>query len=402
MLSINMDDVMQVLTNVRGYLIAFGVVLALAVVVMIAVRKLPKAKKKMIRAQSGLAILLALTIVVNLICTGPMSTMLDLVSGSGTISEETSAKATQLVNEITADGVVLAKDEDGILPVASGSKLNVFGWASTNPCYGGTGSGALNATYPVTDLLTGLHDAGIETNEELSKFYTDYKADRPSVSIAAQDWTLPEPNVSLYTDEMMENAKAFSDTAMVVITRVGGEGADLPTDMASVVDGSWIRRVAQAYGSERGTTYYNGTYDDSLNEGNDWDKGDHFLQLSNREEDLLDLVTANFDNVILVYNGANAFQMDFLKDYPQIKGVLLCPGTGQSGFEGFGKVVSGEVNPSGRTVDTYVSNLKNAPWWNNFGDFKYTNTEELNSDSTFFDPEGTTPQRIKDSPGCTG
>ena len=394
MLSINLDDVMQVLTNVRGYLIAFGVVALLAIVVMIAVRKLPKAKKKMIRAQSGLAILLALTIVVNLICTGPMSTMLDLVSGSGTITEETSAKATELVNEITADGVVLAKDEDGILPVASGSKLNVFGWASTNPCYGGTGSGALNTAYPVTDLLTGLHDAGIETNEELSKFYTDYKADRPSVGMVAQDWTLPEPNVSLYTDEMMENAKAFSDTAMVVITRVGGEGADLPTDMASVVDGSWIRRVAQAYGSERGTAYYNGTYDDSLNEGNDWDKGDHFLQLSNREEDLLDLVTANFDNVILVYNGANAFQMDFLKDYPQIKGVLLCPGTGQSGFEGFGKVVSGEVNPSGRTVDTYVSNLKNAPWWNNFGDFKYTNIEELNSDSSFFDPEGTTPSFV--------
>ena len=394
MLSINLDDVMQVLTNVRGHLIAFGVVALLAIVVMIAVRKLPKAKKMMIRAQAGLAILLALTIVVNLICTGPMSTMLDLVSGSGTITEETSAKATELVNEITADGVVLAKDEDGILPVASGSKLNVFGWASTNPCYGGTGSGALNTAYPVTDLLTGLHDAGIETNEELSKFYTDYKADRPSVGMVAQDWTLPEPNVSLYTDEMMENAKAFSDTAMVVITRVGGEGADLPTDMASVVDGSWIRRVAQAYGSERGTAYYNGTYDDSLNEGNDWDKGDHFLQLSNREEDLLDLVTANFDNVILVYNGANAFQMDVLKDYPQIKGVLLCPGTGQSGFEGFGKVVSGEVNPSGRTVDTYVSNLKNAPWWNNFGDFKYTNTEELNSDSSFFDPEGTTPSFV--------
>ena len=394
MLSINLDDVMQVLTNVRSYLIAFGVVLALAIIVMVAVRKLPKAKKKMIRAQSGLAILLALTIVVNLICTGPMSTMLDLVSGSGTINEETSAKATELVNEITAEGVVLAKDEDNVLPVASGSKLNVFGWSSTNPCYGGTGSGALNDAYPVTDLLTGLHDAGIETNEELSKFYTDYKADRPSVGMVEQDWTLPEPNVNLYTDEMMENAKAFSDTAMVVITRVGGEGADLPTDMASVVDGSWIRRVAQAYGSERGTAYYNGTYDDSLNEGNDWDKGDHFLQLSNREEDLLDLVTSNFDNVILVYNGANAFQMDFLKDYPQIKGVLLCPGTGQSGFEGFGKVVSGEVNPSGRTADTYVSDLTAAPWWNNFGDFKYTNTEDLNSDASFFDPEGTTPSFV--------
>ena len=394
MLSINMDDVMQVVSNIQNYLIAFGVVLVLALLVMFAVRKMPKAKKKMIRAQSGLAILLALAIVVNLICTGPMSTMLDLVSGEGSISEETSAEATELVNEITQEGIVLAQNDDNILPVASGSKLNVFGWSSTNPCYGGTGSGALNTAYPVTDLLTGLHDAGIETNEELSKFYTDYKADRPSVGMVEQDWTLPEPNVNLYTDEMMENAKAFSDTAMVVITRVGGEGADLPTDMASVVDGSWIRRVAQAYGSERGTAYYNGTYDDSLNEGNDWDKGDHFLQLSNREEDLLDLVTSNFDNVILVYNGANAFQMDFLKDYPQIKGVLLCPGTGQSGFEGFGKVVSGEVNPSGRTADTYVSDLTAAPWWNNFGDFKYTNTEDLNSDASFFDPEGATPSFV--------
>ena len=288
-----------------------------------------------------------------------------------------------LNKQIAAEGIVLLKNDEGRMPYSTDTTFSFVSHSAVSYIGGNK-----------VDMKTAFEDAGFGVNEELSKFYTDYKADRPSVSIAAQDWTLPEPNVSLYTDEMMENAKAFSDTAMVVITRVGGEGADLPTDMASVVDGSWIRRVAQAYGSERGTTYYNGTYDDSLNEGNDWDKGDHFLQLSNREEDLLDLVTANFDNVILVYNGANAFQMDFLKDYPQIKGVLLCPGTGQSGFEGFGKVVSGEVNPSGRTVDTYVSNLKNAPWWNNFGDFKYTNTEELNSDSTFFDPEGTTPSFV--------
>ena len=387
MLSINLDDVMQVLTNVRSYLIAFGVVLALAIIVMVAVRKLPKAKKKMIRAQSGLAILLALTIVINLICTGPMSTMLDLVSGSGTISEETSAKATQLVNEITAEGVVLAKDEDNVLPVASGSKLNVFGWSSTNPCYGGTGSGALNTAYPVTDLLTGLHDAGIETNEELSKFYTDYKADRPSVGMVEQDWTLPEPNVNLYTDEMMENAKAFSDTAMVVITRVGGEGADLPTDMASVVDGSWIRRVAQAYGSERGTAYYNGTYDDSLNEGNDWDKGDHFLQLSNREEDLLDLVTSNFDNVIVVYNGANAMELGWVKDYSQIKSVIWCAGTGQSGFNSLGSILCGDVNPSGRTIDTFVYDLTETPTWNNIGNFNYTNMDEFTVPGSKFSAE---------------
>lgn len=394
MLSINMDDVMQVVSNIQNYLIAFGVVLVLALLVMFAVRKMPKAKKKMIRAQSGLAILLTLAIVVNLICTGPMSTMLDLVSGEGSISEETSAEATELVNEITQEGIVLAQNDDNILPVASGSKLNVFGWASTSPCYGGTGSGALNDAYPVTDLLTGLHDAGIETNDELSKFYTDYCSTRPTVGMSKQDWTLPEPNVSLYTDEMMANAKAYSDTAMVVITRVGGEGADLPTDMSAVVDGSWIRRVAEYRGSEKGAGYYNGTYDDTLNEGNDWDKGDHFLQLSNREEELIDLVTSNFDNVIVVYNGANAFEMDWVKNYPQIKGVLLCPGTGQSGFEGFGRVVAGEVNPSGRTADTYAADLTASPWWNNFGDFKYTNTSEFNSNASGFDPEGTTPSFV--------
>ena len=399
MLSINMDDVMQVVSNIQNYLIAFGVVLVLALLVMFAVRKMPRAKKKMIRAQSGLAILLALAIVVNLICTGPMSTMLDLVSGEGSISEETSAEATELVNEITQEGIVLAQNDDNILPVASGSKLNVFGWASTSPCYGGTGSGALNDAYPVTDLLTGLHDAGIETNDELSKFYTDYCSTRPSVGMAQQDWTLPEPNVSLYTDEMMANAKAYSDTAMVVITRVGGEGADLPTDMSAVVDGSWVRRVTDYRGSQRGAGYYNGTYDDSLNEGNDWDKGDHFLQLSNREEELIDLVTSNFDNVIVVYNGANAFEMDWVKNYPQIKGVLLCPGTGQSGFEGFGRVVAGEVNPSGRTADTYAADLTASPWWNNFGDFKYTNATELDSDSSSFDPAGATASFVNYAEG---
>ena len=67
MLSINMDDVMQVISNIKNYLIAFGVVLVLALIVMFAVRKMPKAKKKLIRAESGIAILLALAIVANLI-----------------------------------------------------------------------------------------------------------------------------------------------------------------------------------------------------------------------------------------------------------------------------------------------------------------------------------------------
>ena len=253
--------------------------------------------------------------------------MLDLISGSGTIEEKTSEEATEFVKEIVEEGVVLAKNEENVLPVASGSKLNVFGWASVNPCYGGTGSGALNDAYPTIDILQGLKDAGIETNTELSEFYTKYKADRPAVAMWQQDWTLPEPNVSQYSDELMANAKEFSDTAMIVITRVGGEGADLPNDMAAVVDGSYAT-------NGRNSGYYAATYDDALNEGNDWDAGDHFLQLSNREEELVGLVTSNFEKVILVYNGANSFELGFVKDYPQIKGVLLVPGTGQSGKEG--------------------------------------------------------------------
>ena len=356
MLSINMDDVMQVVSNIQNYLIAFGVVLVLALLVMFAVRKMPKAKKKMIRAQSGLAILLALAIVVNLICTGPMSTMLDLVSGEGSISEETSAEATELVNEITQEGIVLAQNDDNILPVASGSKLNVFGWASTSPCYGGTGSGALNDAYPVTDLLTGLHDAGIETNDELSKFYTDYCSTRPTVGMSKQDWTLPEPNVSLYTDEMMANAKAYSDTAMVVITRVGGEGADLPTDVSQV------------------------TYD-AGHSYNDFEPGDHYLQLSKTEKDMIDLVCKNFDKVVVVYNGANAMELGWVKDYSQIKSVVWCAGTGQSGFNALGSILCGDVNPSGRTIDTFVYDLTQTPTANNFGNFTYTNMDEFKASS---------------------
>lgn len=381
MLSINMSDVMNVLSSISSYLIAFAVVLVLAIIVMIAVRKQPKANKRLIRGEACVAILVALLIVVNLICTGPMRTMLELVSAKSELSDETTAEATALVSEIVEEGVVLAKNENAILPVASGSKLNVFGWASTSPCYGGTGSGALNTAYPTTDLLTGLKDAGIETNAELSQFYVDYQSERPTVGMWAQDWTLPEPNVSLYTDELIANAKAFSDTAMIVITRVGGEGADLPDDMVAVVEGRWLGQDGVNASDE---TYYAGVYDDTMNSGNDWDEGDHFLQLDNREEEMVELVCNNFDKVIVVYNGANAFELDWVNQHPEIQGVILCPGTGQSGFEGFGRVVSGAVNPSGHTVDIYPASMKDAPWWNNHGSFVYDNMKDFGVTSTGF------------------
>lgn len=354
MLAINMADVVNVLNTCKPYLIGFAVVFVIALIVLIAAFKLDKVKRKLVRSEAGIAILLALVIVVNLICFGPMSSMISLATGNGTISEETSAEATDLVEEIAEEGIVLLKNDDNILPLSDSNKLNVFGWASTNPCYGGTGSGSLSDAYETVTLLQGLENAGFELNSELSDFYTDYRADRPEVGMFAQDWTLPEPTADSYSQDLINNAKDFSDMALVVITRVGGEGADLPTDVSQV------------------------TYTDNSTEYKDFEEGEHYLQLSQTEENMLDLVCSNFDNVVVVYNGANAMELGFLNDYEQIKGALWCPGTGQSGFNALGSILNGEVNPSGKTSDTFVADLTATPTWNNFGSFFYDNTEEFN------------------------
>ena len=132
MLSVNMDDVYKVIASIKSYLIAFGVILVAGIIILIAAGKIKKPLRQLVRGNAGIAILLALLIVLNLVLTGPMSTLLDLVSGGGQINETTSAEATELVSRITEEGVVLAWNEDDILPVAPGSKLNVFGWSSTN------------------------------------------------------------------------------------------------------------------------------------------------------------------------------------------------------------------------------------------------------------------------------
>ena len=352
MLSVNMDDVINVLNSCKPYLIALAIVLVLAIGVSIAAVKVQKPKRQLLRKEAWLAFFLAFVVIVNLICFIPMSSMISLVMGNGTITEETSEESKELVQKIAEEGIVLLKNEDNMLPLAENSSLNVFGWASTNPCYGGTGSGSLSDAYPTVSLLQGLEDAGFQLNTELSDFYTAYRADRPEVGMWAQDWTLPEPTAASYTEEMLDNAKAFSDTAMVVITRVGGEGADLPTDVSQV------------------------TYEDNSTEYKDFEAGEHYLQLSRTEKDMLDLVCKNFDNVVLVYNGANPMELGFVNEYSQIKSAIWCAGTGQSGFEALGEIVAGEINPSGKTVDTFVSDLTETPTWNNFGSFVYDNVDE--------------------------
>ncbi|MBP3262042.1 glycoside hydrolase family 3 protein [Pseudobutyrivibrio sp.] len=369
MLSINIADVIAVLQTMIPQLIIIGVALVAAIIVTICAMKAKKPLKGFIRKEAWIAFLLVVVVVANTIVLGPMFSMINMAMGGGKISEDAIAEAKELCTDIAEEGIVLLKNDDKALPLAEGSKVNVFGWSSTNPIYGGTGSGALSDAYPTVDFLTGLTDAGIEYNQDLVDFYKGWRDSRPTVGMMGQDWTIPEPQVSEY-GSLISDAKNYSDTAIFFIARSGGEGADLPTSY----DGEDTFSTEGMFGAS-GVRY--------SDQKDDLDASKSYLELSNREQALLDEVTANFDKVIVVVNSANAMELGFVNDYSQIKSVLYCPGTGQTGFDGLGEIIAGQVNPSGKTADTFVADLFATPTANNFGDFDYTNMEEFGVDNMF-------------------
>lgn len=354
MLQINMADVMNVIGSLTPYLIAIGVLFVLALIITFAVNKKTVkevATRKIVHSESWLVALVGIVVAVSMMLTGPLSTLLNNATITKyTLSDATVSKANELAKDVQSEAITMLKNDDSNLPL-SNKKVNVFGWGSTNPVYGGTGSGSMSKQYKTVSLLDGMKQAGLKTNTELSKLYTDYRKDRPEVGMFAQDWTLPEVPAKQYSDKLVSDAKDFSDEAVVVLTRVGGEGADLPTDMKA-----------------KGITYKNNSKD-----YDDFQKGESFLQLSKTERDMIDLVTSNFKKVTLVYNGANTFQFDFLNDYPQIQSVVWCPPAGQTGFSALGEVLAGETNPSGKTSDTFLKDLTKSVSYNNFGKFEYTN-----------------------------
>jgi len=344
MIALNLDDVYAVLELVAPYLIGFAVVVVAAIVAMVACKKLHPAKKYLIHSNATLAIVLALIIMVNLICNGPMFTLVSLATGFGTVSDENTAEAIELGEQIAAEGIVVLENKDNILPLTGTTAINAFGWAASNPIYGGTGSGSLNDLYEKVDFVQGMENAGIKVNAELIDFYAQYNSTRPQ-----RGWDLPEPPVGQYSDSLIENAKAFSDTAIIMLARNGGEGDDIPVDVSQVA------------------------YTDNSSEYKDFEPGEHYLQPSRTEQDMIDLVCANFDKVILIYNGANAIELAWTRNYEQIKGVIWCPGPGQTGFNSLGKIISGAINPSAKLADTFVVDLTDTPTWNNFGHFRFAN-----------------------------
>ena len=353
MISVEMEDVLAVLQLCKPYIISIIAALVIGIVIMIACRRMSRGKKFLIRGEAAIAMVLAVVVCVNMICFGPMTTLIGLATGNGTLSDETNEEAAEVAEEIMKDGIVLLKNES-LLPLNETKKLNIFGWESINPAYGGAGSGGINDLYDIVSLNQGLENAGFSINQELVDFYNNYGADNPEMSIQKQSWTLPEPPVDTYSDELIKGAKEYSDVAVVVLSRKAGEGHnDIPMD---------VKKAA---------------YDNNSDEYDDFPEGEHYLQLSQTERDMVDMVCSNFDNVIVIYNGANQFELGFVDEYPQIKSVVWCPGTGNVGFDALGKVFSGEVNPSGKTPDTFIYDMTTAPWWNNAEKTEYTNLADM-------------------------
>ncbi len=267
------------------------------------------------------------------------------------------------------EGFVLLKNKDSALPVktpesegllgrpSSNPKISVFGKNSVNLAYGGSGSGAASLE-DLVDLYDVLELAGYDVNPTLKAFYDDNALlgdprkgntkDLDSGDTIILSTT--ETHQANYTDDVKDSYADYSDLAIVFLTRPGGEGMDLPRSMAGA------------------TGYRN--------------ESDHFLQLDANEEDLLVSVSnANFDKVIVVINSGSALELGFLKEsspYVTNKGYEIDPSKidaaiwmgfpGQNGAIALGNILNGNVNPSGRTVDTYSTDFKADPTWLNFGD----------------------------------
>lgn len=358
MLQIAWSDVVGVIDAIKWYLVVFALIVIAAIIVAALAHLWSVPVRKLVRSNAIAVPLVALVAVVSMILTGPMSTLLNLsmnsdAAGNATISDATTAKASKVAKSIAGEGFVLLKNDDGLLPLTDTKKLNLFGWASENPVYGGTGSGAINASYDIQSLKDGLHKAGFQTNDDLSALYSKLGKRDSSNSTFNKGWSLPEVTADRYTDEIMTKAKAFSDTAVITLARVGGEGYnDMPQDMSQLPADKY-RNNSDKYA--------------------DFQAGESYLQTSRTERDMIDLVCRNFDKVIFLYNGSNPMQLGFLKDHPQIRAALWVPAPGNVGFDSLGEILSGRINPSGRTTDTFLYDMRKAPWWNNAAATDYEN-----------------------------
>ena len=307
LLSINWSDVWKMVESIKVPLIVIGVALTLAIIVSLAVFKMGKPARKLTRSRAWVA---AVVVAVVSMMYGGFKTVLDLAAG--------------------------------------------------------TGSGSLSKDNPTTTLLDGLHNAGFTTNDELTNLYTAYRAERPEVGMFKAYWSLPEPTQDKCSDDLLSDATAFGDTAVVTIARSGGEGFDLPRDVnQEMADNPYF------------------SYTNNSEEYTDFEDGQGYLELTRPEKDMIELAKKTSTKTIVVINAANVFQLGDLQDDPEIDAIVWAIPGGQVGFNALGRILDGEVNPSAKTPDTFPRNIKAGLAANNFGDFQYTNMTEFAQDDPF-------------------
>ncbi|MCI5927816.1 MAG: glycoside hydrolase family 3 C-terminal domain-containing protein [Pseudoflavonifractor capillosus] len=274
-----------------------------------------------------------------------------------TDSDELQAAEQAYTRKAGAEGFVLLYNntENGKgLPVAAGSKLSLFSASSVDLLAGGTGSGVSTIS---SDMRTALTEQGFSVNESLWKFYSDnhstYTRGGGAIMYGgAEDWSINEAPISAIPKEAKD--EAVGTTPVFFIARTGGEGRDLGRYM-----GDWT----------------------DIEE----DKGKHYLEPDSVELGVIQYLNDNFDNVIIVVNTNNAFELGWVKDYENITAVLWAPGAGGDTCRSIADVLSGSVNPSGHLVDTFAYDAFSSPAMQNMGDMMLVNNGQDVEAGVFYD-----------------
>ncbi len=261
---------------------------------------------------------------------------------------EAFANAQEVNLKLAEEGFVLLKNENAALPMNKGARISVFSKNSVNLSYGGSGSGGFD-TSNNKNLYESLNDAGFVTNPTLKSFYESSQSGPVRTANSSdldngdnQKIATAETPQSKYTDAVRNSYVDYSDAALVVITRIGGEGFDLP----------------RYQGDSEGTV----------------SADSHYLELDQNEIDLLTAVTdGTFKRVVVVFNTPSSFEATFLKDSAyaafadKIDAAVWIGFTGSNGITALGEILNGDVNPSGRLVDTWAADFTKNPSFVNFG-----------------------------------
>ncbi len=261
---------------------------------------------------------------------------------------EAFANAQEVNLKLAEEGFVLLKNENAALPMNKGARISVFSKNSVNLSYGGSGSGGFD-TSNNKNLYESLNDAGFVTNPTLKRFYESSQSGSVRTANSSdldngdnQKIATAETPQSKYTDAVKNSYADYSDAALVVITRIGGEGFDLPR--------------------------YQGDSEGAVSVDS------HYLELDQNEIDLLTAVTdGTFKRVVVVFNTPSSFEATFLKDSAyaafadKIDAAVWIGFTGSNGITALGEILNGDVNPSGRLVDTWAADFTKNPSFVNFG-----------------------------------